>query len=840
MEQMTQIQFISHPSEIIDGREYGEKLLQEHLNGVAQNAYTYIRGLCLFPNDKISKCAFIAGSSHDFGKYTTYFQQYIKNRELSKSKLSSHALLSSVFGGYSVLELLGDAETEMAFLTFMAISHHHRNLTSPQYFFGKHEITLDKEIVWDNNIRDRIIYLRKQIDDLKKNSDQIEQEIRSVYAESGIKWNKDYPSVKYFLEDGWINTINKVIKASKTLISQGTVIGNELSKYFDLLMIYSALLDGDKRDAGRIPEDLVRPQIPANIVTTKINELSASSSVNFLQKLRGDLFKKVKTSINEIELKQHHILSLTAPTGSGKTLSALYAGLRLRERLAESSKSPFRLIYCLPYTSIIDQNYRVMESMLETVGDFQQMPSRYLLKHHHLSDLDLKSADDENEKIPIEMALSLTESWDSEIIVTTFVQLFQSLIGNKNKFLRKVHRISNSIIILDEIQSINVKHWTVIGETLKQAASFMNCYFVFLTATQPLILPEKEKVEIGFGEFNTGLNRTRLSFLKDKRTEEEIDNEILISVERTISVLVIRNTIRLSVAMFNRLKEKLNGGRKGIKLLYLSANIIPKDRGIRIKEIATSIENKEKIIVVSTQVVEAGLDLDFGEVFRDLGPIDSIIQAAGRCNRNNRMGYAADVKIINLLEEQDQGYKYPRSSAAVYGSIHMDIAYEILKNIEKVAENEYSLVLKDYHDKIKERKYLDNPASSHKLFQNMTKLNFDIDDEKDVKSFSVIEKTRPMVSLFVAKDEECSKLLEWYRDKILCNKDPKERKKEFLLKRSEFNSCMISIDKKRARECAATPLSQKEELYVLESALCKVAYDNEIGLKRIDDALLAL
>lgn len=835
---MTPVQFISHPSEIIDGKEYGEKLLREHLNGVAQLAFKYINDLRLLPADDISKCAFIAGSSHDFGKYTTYFQRYIKNKEFGKSKLSSHALLSSVFGAYSVLELLGEDETEMAFITFMAISHHHRNLTSPLYFFGKHKIALDEEIVWDNNIGDRINYLRKQIDDLTNNSHQIEQEISSIYAKSGIKWNKEHPSVNYFLQGGWLITVNKIIKVSKSLISESTMNGTELRKYFDLLMIYSALLDSDKRDAGRIPEDLVRPQIPANIVVSKINELNASSNVNSLQKLRGHLFRKVETSINGIELR-HHILSLTAPTGSGKTLSALYAGLRLRERLQESFKSAFRIIYCLPYTSIIDQNYRVIESLLEPVEGFQQWRGRYLVKHHHLSDLDTGITDDE--KIPIEMTLSLTESWDSEIIVTTFVQLFQSLIGNKNKFLRKVHRISNSIIILDEIQSISVEYWTVIGETLKQAARFMNCYFIFLTATQPLILRMDEKVEIGFGGVSGGLNRTCLSFLKDKRTEDEVDNEILISLERAISVLVIRNTIKLSVAMFNRLKEKLNGGRKRIKLFYLSANIIPKDRRDRIKEIADSIAKKEKIIVVSTQVVEAGLDLDFGTVFRDLGPIDSIIQAAGRCNRNNTMGYAGEVKIINLLdEEQDQGREYARSSAAVYGSIHMDIAYEILNSVEKVNEEEYSSLLIDYYEKIRERKYLDNPPSSHKLFQNMTKLNFDIAEEMDVKSFSVIKETRPMVNLFVAKDEGCASMLQWYKDKILNNENPKERRKEFLLRRGEFNLCMISIDEKRAKECGATLLSPKEGLYVLDSTLCKVAYDNEIGLKRIDSALLAL
>lgn len=828
--------FISHPSETIGEDTYPEKLLKDHLLKVGLNAFSYINELYLTDSEKISKYAFIAGACHDFGKYTTYFQHYLINKGTPKNERTSHALISSVFGAYSVLKLLGESETKMAIIVFMAISHHHGNLTSPSRFFGKHCINSSEEIWWDGKVKDRVANLRIQLKDIEKNSKQIEGEISSIFAKSDIKWNIDYPSIEDFLHDGWIYTVNKIIRTTNNLTGSFIKEGNELETYFHLLLLFSSLLDSDKRDAGRIPNSFKRLEISASIVESRVTELGSNSGKNTLQKLRNDLFQQTSKMVNNLDL-EHHILTLTAPTGSGKTLSAIHAAIRLRERFVQSIGKSFRIIYCLPYTSIIDQNYTVIKSLLERIDDFHLTPARYLLKHHHLSDIDTKETD---EGVPIEMALALTEAWDSEIIVTTFVQLFQSLIGNRNKFLRKVHRISNSIIILDEIQSINIEFWAVISETIKQAARFLNCYFIFLTATQPLIIGPDEKVEIGLGTRPLELNRTFISFLKEKKTEDDVDNAILLSAEKRTSVLVIRNTIKLSINMFNRLQEKLDTDHLKIKLFYLSANILPRDRTKRINEIENSLKKKEKMIVVSTQVVEAGIDLDFGAVFRDLGPMDSIIQATGRCNRNNTAESPMEVGIINLLDDNSNVINYSKSGAIVYGSVHMDVAYEIISHNEMIYEEQYHIILEEYYKKISERRCLDKSATDHKLFQNMAKLHFDISDKADVKSFSIIDKKRPTINLFIAKDDECIQLLNWYKDKILKNKDSKERKIEFLKKRSDFNSCMISIDEKRARESGATPLTGDESIYVLESVICKAAYDDKIGLKKLDDALIAL
>ncbi|OWP56422.1 MAG: hypothetical protein B2I17_06045 [Thermoplasmatales archaeon B_DKE] len=830
------MRYLSHLSESIGGQVFPEKLLQDHLFGVAQNAFSYVNEQSLFKDDEMEKCAFIEGACHDFGKYTTYFQKYLKGKNVHRSSLSNHALISAVFGAYSVLELIGENEAKMAFLVFMAISHHHGNLISPLHFFGKHDINSPDEIMNDV-IRTRVENLETQVKNMITNKEQIQEEIASIFTKSGIIWKKNYPSVENFLQGEWKWTINRIIKVARNL-NQGFIHdGNELATYFRLLILYSSLLDSDKRDAGRIPNTRIRYEIPANVVTSRISELSSSSGNYALKQLRHNLFHQVSENVNNIDLG-HHILTLTAPTGTGKTLSAMYAALRLRERIAKSMGKTSRIIYCLPYTSIIDQNYTVIEGLLTDIPDFKITPARYLLKHHHLSDVDTGFTD---EGIPVEMALSLIESWDSEVIVTTFVQMFESLIGNRNKFLRKVHRISNSIIILDEIQSLNVEFWPVIAETLKQASNLLNCYFILLTATQPLIFRPEDKIEIGFGSGSSGLSRTYLSFLRERMTEEDADNIVVQSSERVNSILVIRNTIKLSVNMFNRLQGKLVDKQKEIKLYYLSANLIPKDRVKRVKEIKASLESGEKIIVVSTQVVEAGIDLDFGAVFRDLGPVDSIIQATGRCNRNNLAPMPGEVVIINPVGD-DSGWNknYSKSAAAVYGSVHMDIAYEIMNSIGTIKDEQYNLLLSEYYEKIRVRGDINEPVYNHELFNNMAKLNFDTVDETDVKSFSVIENKRPMVNLFIAKDDECIGLLDWYKNKILTNENPVSRKIEFLRERANFNSCIISVDKKRAMESGAQPITEDNNTYVLESVLCNISYDVDTGLKKLDETFLAL
>src|SRR5690606_37693691 len=148
--------------------------------------------------------------------------------------------------------------------------------------------------------------------------------------------------------------------------------------------------------------------------------------------------------------------------------------------------------YALPFTSVIDQNEAVIQKLLKQLPDYAKNQHRYLIKHHHLTNIEYVK---ENEELPLSQSLLLTESWESEIIVTTFIQLFYTLIGYENRMLKRFHQIAGSIVILDEIQNIPVEYWPLLKLVLSKMAELFSCTFILLTATQPHIFEKGETVE---------------------------------------------------------------------------------------------------------------------------------------------------------------------------------------------------------------------------------------------------------------------------------------------------------------------------------------------------------
>ena len=147
--------------------------------------------------------------------------------------------------------------------------------------------------------------------------------------------------------------------------------------------------------------------------------------------------------------------------------------MKLRERIRREKNYIPRIIYCLPFVNIIEQNYDVFSKVLSLISDFKRNLSSYLLKHHHLADLEYKYG---NELKPLDESLLLIEAWESEIIVTTFVQLMHTIVGFKNSFLKKFHNVVGSIIILDEVQSIPVEYWKLTRNVLDYLTKILGCY----------------------------------------------------------------------------------------------------------------------------------------------------------------------------------------------------------------------------------------------------------------------------------------------------------------------------------------------------------------------------
>jgi CRISPR-associated endonuclease/helicase Cas3 len=427
-------------------------------------------------------------------------------------------------------------------------------------------------------------------------------------------------------------------------------------------------------------DNIKRPEIKFEDQFVKAYKASFCGEENKINLLREEAYKEAVE--REINIGQR-IMSINLPTGLGKTLTTIAFSMKLWDILYKHTGVKYRIIYSLPFLSIIDQNSSVIEELLKYNGIYPS--TEIILKHHHLSDVKYTKSNSEFED---EQAKILIEGWNSEIIITTFVQFFHTLVSEKNRTLRKFHRLSNSIIILDEVQSIPFKYWLLIKELLKAVAEELNSYIIFVTATQPLIFKEEEIYPlVDKNKYFAQMERVEIIPKLDcDITLEKLSEMFDLSDGR--SYLFILNTIKSAQQFYSILKTKVPND----EIIYISTHITPLERMERIEKI-----KKGKIkFAVTTQLVEAGVDIDFDVVVRDIAPLDSINQSAGRCNRNwNGKG---KVYIVSLIDEKGQRY-----SRYIYDRILLDITREILSKYDIVREQELLKIIEKYYHEVSER-----------------------------------------------------------------------------------------------------------------------------------------
>ncbi len=314
--------------------------------------------------------------------------------------------------------------------------------------------------------------------------------------------------------------------------------------------------------------------------------------------------------------------SLTVPTGGGKTLSSLVWAIN--HAIVHNKE---RVIIAIPYTSIITQTASILRSIF---GD------KNVLEHH--SNVDFDSI---REKELSEQLRLATENWDYPIVVTTNVQLFESMFSNRPKDCRKLHNIANSILILDEVQTLPLQYLQPIIDSLKSYNRLFSTSVLLTTASLPALKGDfktntvelkgiqnlKEIIPEEF-ELHKKLKRVELHFNYDKASHEEIAHNL----EKENRVLCIVNTRKHAQTIYNNLSHD------GLTF-HLSRMMCPAHIKKTIDEIKLALQNtnNKKIIVVATQLIEAGVDIDFPVVYRQETGLDSVLQAAGRCNREGKL-----------------------------------------------------------------------------------------------------------------------------------------------------------------------------------------------------------
>jgi len=744
------------------------ELLSEHSKRVAElslrrfKEYNHNLNISLdVKKTTLEDLLYISSFSHDFGKATSSFQEYIEAKNGEKQRLKNHpethhGLLSAIFTYWLIKSYLEKKDIKsknplcpfLPFLFFLMVKKHHGNLEDP----------INVEL-----FSQQYDYLKKQISKLEKN--EIEQLLS--FLSKRIKVNFSLSEFPSDIDKYVRNELKSQFKSKSIRKKFSNEFPDKIESYIVFQFFYSILLQSDKESVVIEKRDKKRPRISSDIVR-KFKKEKFGEPRSKIDQIREEIFIDSHRTINEIDLSQN-IFSLNVPTGSGKTLSAFSVALMLRERLTKEKGFTPRIVYSLPFTSIIDQNHEVFQEVLNYPS------SDILLKHHHLSEIFYKSEGED--EYGTNQSQFLIESWESEIIVTTFIQLFHTLITNKNRSLKKFHKLANSIILLDEVQTIPIKYWILVRTILSTICDVFNTYVVLMTATQPRIFSKKEIIELVpqkvkyFGQ----LNRVCLSFDKKEYTLNDFKEITLRNiVDSNKSFLIVLNTINASLQLYDFLIER--GIDQNI-LFYLSTNIIPKHRTQRIKKIK---DRKSRKIIISTQMVEAGVDIDIENVWRDFGPLDSINQICGRCNRNfgNRLG---NVKIFQLKnEESNYFYKY------IYGDSPLSLIETInfFKGKISFNENEFLKNIDNYYQKIE--KNMSNFVSED-IIENVKKLRFD-----KISRFRLIEnEDYYKKDIFIEYDEKAK---ESWGKFIKIRKLPIfERKLAFREIKRDFYDYVISI-----------------------------------------------
>ena len=387
-----------------------------------------------------------------------------------------------------------------------------------------------------------------------------------------------------------------------------------------LRMVFSALIDADRLDTeahfnpGRAEDRGVVfgiAELWERFRTAHRERVRSGSSDATVNEVRSDVYQACLAAAEQ----RPGIFRLAVPTGGGKTLSGM--GFALRHAAIHGLN---RVIVAMPFISITQQTASVYREFLGGAA---------VLEHYSSAEVD----DHDEYDSETTWARLATENWDAPIVITTTVQLFDSLFSNRTSSTRKLHNLAKSVIILDEAQALPPTLLAPILDGLRDLSQNYGASVVLSTATQPTFQVIKPFAGVNAYDIVQSSERHFQSLKRvryDWRTNPPLSwDEVAAAMWKTPQALAIVNTKKDALALLDILNDET--------ALHLSTLLCGRHREAVIAEIRRRLKHGEPCRVVSTQVVEAGVDIDFPMVFRAMGPMDSIIQAAGRCNRNGQL-----------------------------------------------------------------------------------------------------------------------------------------------------------------------------------------------------------
>jgi len=662
-----------------DPADGGDTLL-DHGGAVAQRATIFAdeTGAETPDGTPISRITGPAGTLHDIGKATDPFQAYVTDEDATVSP-HDHAPIGAV-ATFAALSARGMSDRD-AVLGFLAVALHHSdfpNRESPLHY-------IDKTYIENEDKRESIRSVAEKIDKHDETR-RVADELCRRASDGELRWqhlSSEIASGEVF------DDIRGAIRNSPVPGVEAGIDDEQLSEryYAAFLHAWTSLVLADKTVTATLDRETIATarRLHRKTVRDTIEDKDETSS---LDALRNEAHETVIPNAERFATDESSsVATLRLPTGLGKTLTGLDAAFAIREE--RDTAGP--VVYALPYTSIVEQTADVVDGIFTGCGPTDPA----FTVHQYLSETITERESDEITVEEASAASLAAETWGADIIVTTFVQLFESLIGPTNSRGLKLPNMPEATVILDEPQALPETDWPLIQDATAVLTDDWDASVISMTATQPQLFDSDER-------FNTtalvpdaeyfftapSVQRVRYTF-HDSVPESGTQSENPLSYEQAVATLLedteshgsamaICNTKRSSRQLIDSVHEEadrrniaccslnglydrlaVDGGANptpaellarvqqsdaaedtgGLLTLHLTSRHRPIDRR-RLLEVVESLADTElRVLFVATQIVEAGADISFQRVYRDYAPIPNIVQAAGRCNRESKNGW---------------------------------------------------------------------------------------------------------------------------------------------------------------------------------------------------------
>ncbi len=632
-------ELLSHP----------HQTLQTHIHDVVKAAKWALNNhsnILFDKNSMLRNLTMRAVDAHDLGKGSNAFQEYIRDPEGFRGApiAKAHSPLSMLL----VLRLAQqEGWTALDTLTVAAaVAGHHSGMPLADYLPG---LILDTipSYVWKNQLTDLPIS---------------ELAIHTGLPVQNLSLSSDIIPEADYIEYDLLETLNEL-----PLLE---ALEMRLNTQFAL----SVLLEADKTFLAVDKEYRKRLQIPKeiDIPPSCVDVHLSGKPESPLNMRRTKVRQEVLTATDpQMETGIH---TVTLPTGMGKTMVATSWALKLRNALKKGNHFS-KVVIVLPYLSIIDQTVQEYQKLLGDLGT-----PDVLLQMHSISDrvFDPEMDGNSNE--------FFVDTWQSPFVITTFDQFLLALFGPRAKHLMRYHNLYDALIVMDEVQTLPCKLWDSVNHLFQTMTQVGNARFLVMSATQPGFLTSATELVANPENEFANFQRYQLVLKHgNKQPLEDFTSSIIdrLSEFEDKRVLITLNTRRSARYVRDALEEECIA-----PLFFISADVTPKDRLCSIQK----IKEGKPCIVVSTQCVEAGVDIDMDLVIRDFGPFDAIVQIAGRCNRNDKKP-RCDVEIVSLANENGQDF-----ARMIYDEYSLQETHKVLDKRETIGEEEiYGLCSKYFN-----------------------------------------------------------------------------------------------------------------------------------------------